>query len=180
MCISNVVALLILNFKYSFNQLKINKMKIKSMFTAFTLKALVITVITIGFAGFAKCDAQSIVGKWSGVSVKNYFSAEYAKVVGKSMEEKTAKEAGNSAIEYKSDHTFIMTFSAPNNPEVTTMKGVWSLTGDQLKSTLEPKYNPRKTTTTATVAINGNTLVTTAVMPAPSRISKTISTGTKM
>ena len=156
-------------------------MKIKSMFTAFTLKALiVITFITVGFAGFTKCDAQSIVGKWNGVSVKNYFSAEYAKVMGKPMEEKTAKEAGNSAIEYKSDHTFIMTFSAINDPEVTTMKGTWNLTGDQLKSTLEPKYNPRKMTTTATVSINGNTMVTTAVMPPPSRISKTISTSTRM
>jgi Lipocalin-like domain len=176
-----VIALPDLNFIYSINQLKMNKMKIKSMFITFTLKALMVAIfITLGFAGFTKCDAQSIVGKWNGVSVRNYFSAEYAKVMGKPMEEKSVKEAGNSAIEYKSDHTFIMTFSALNNPEVTTMKGVWSLTGDQLKSTLEPKFNPRKMTTTATVEINGNTMVTTAVMPAPSRISKTISTGTKM
>ena len=155
-------------------------MKIKSIFSAFLKAFSLIVCITIGFGASTKCNAQSIVGKWNGVSVKNYFSAEYAKVVGKSMEEKTVKEAGNSAIEYKSDHTFIMSFSALNNPEVTTMKGTWSLTGDQLKSTLEPKYNPQKMTTTATVSINGNTMVTTAVMPAPSRISKTISTGTRM
>jgi hypothetical protein len=73
-----------------------------------------------------------------------------------------------------------MTFSALNDPEVTTMKGTWSLAGDQLKTTLEPKYNPKKMTTTATISINGNTMVTTAVMPAPSRIIKTISTGTRM
>jgi hypothetical protein len=156
-------------------------MKIKSMFTAFTLKALlVITCITVGFAGFTKCDAQSIVGKWNGVSVKNYFSDDYAKVIGKPMEEKTAKEAGNSAVEFKSNHTFIMTFSALNDTAVTTMKGTWNLTGDQLKSTLEPKYNPQKMTTTATVSINGNTMITTAVMPPPARISKSISTSTKM
>jgi hypothetical protein len=155
-------------------------MKIKSIFSAFSLKTLPLVIgITIVIAGFTECNAQSIVGKWNGVSVKNYFSAEYAKVAGKSMEEKTVKEAGNSAIEYKSDHTFIMTFSAPNDPEVTTIKGTWSLTGDQLKSTLEPKFNPQKMTTTATVSINGNTMITTAVMPAPSRISKTISTGTR-
>jgi len=156
-------------------------MKIKSMSSAFSIKALLaIICMIVGFAGFDKCDAQSIVGKWNGVSVKNYFSAEYAKVAGKSMEEKTMKEAGNSAIEYKSDQTFIMTFSAPNDPEVTTMKGTWSLTGDQLKTTFEPKYNPRKMTTTATVSINGNTMITTAVMPAPSRVIKTISTSTRM
>ena len=156
-------------------------MKIKSLFIAFTVRALlIITFITVGFAGFGKCDAQSIVGKWKGVSVKNYFSAEYAKVAGKSMEEKTAKEAGNSAIEFKSDHTFIMTFSPPNDPEVTTMTGTWTLTGDQLKSTLEATYNPRKVETAATISITGNTLTTTATMTPPSRISKTISTSTRM
>ena len=156
-------------------------MKIKSMSSAFSIKALLaIICMIVRFAGFAKCDAQSIVGKWNGVSVKNYFSAEYAKVAGKSMEEKTMKEAGNSAIEYKPDHTFIMTFSAPNDPEVTIMKGTWNLTGDQLKITFEPKYNPQKKTTTATVSFNGNTMITTAVIPAPSRIVKTISTSTRM
>ena len=156
-------------------------MKTISMFRVFSLKALLIIICTlVGIAGSNKCNAQSIVGKWNGVSVKNYFSSEYAKVAGKSMEEKTMKEVGNSAIEYKPDHTFIMTFSAPNDPEVTTMKGTWSLTGDQLKITFEPKYNPQKKTTTATVSINGNTMITTAEMSPPSRIIKTISTSTRM
>ena len=96
------------------------------------------------------------------------------------MEEKFQKDAGSSDIEYKSDHTFVMNFSAVNSPEVTTMKGTWSLTGDELTSTLETQYNPQKTTTTATVSINDNTMVTTAVIPAPSRIVKTISTSTRM
>jgi hypothetical protein len=161
--------------------LKISAMKIQSRFTAFTVKALlVITCIIVGFAGFSKSNAQAIVGKWNGVSVKNYFSDAYAKAMGKQMEEKTVKEAGNSAIEFRSDHTFIMTFSAPNNPEVTTIKGTWSLTGDQLKSTLEPKYNPQKMTTAATISISGNTMVTTAVMQPPSRIIKSISTSTRI
>jgi len=156
-------------------------MKIKLMFTAFTVKSFIVIIfIIVGFAGFSKCFAQSIVGKWNGVTVKNYFSTQYAKVTGKSMEEKTVKEAGNSSIEYKSDHTFIMTFSALNDPAVTTMKGSWTLTGDQLKSLLEPTYNPQKLTTTATVSITGNTLITTAVMPPPSRISKTTSTSIRM
>jgi hypothetical protein len=147
----------------------------------FILKALlIISGITFGFAGLNNCNAQSIVGKWDGVSVKNYFSTDYAKVAGKSMEEKTVKEAGHSSIEYKPDHTFIMDFSAPNDPEVTTINGTWSLAGDQLKTTLEPKYNPQNMTTTATVSINGNTMITTAVMSAPSRIIKTISTSTRM
>jgi hypothetical protein len=156
-------------------------MKSKSTFAFFSLKTVFLIIcITIGFASFTKCDAQSIVGKWKGISVKNYYSAEFAKQTGKSMEEKTSKETGNSDIEYKADHTFIMNFSAPNSSDVTTMKGIWSLSGDQLKFTLEPQYNPKKTTTNATISIQGNTLVTTAVIPPPARIIKTISTGERM
>lgn len=156
-------------------------MKIKSMSESLSLKTFIaFACMTVAFAAFTKCYAQSIVGKWNGVSVKNFYSKDYAKVTGKTMEEKTVKEAGNSAIEYKSDHTFIMTFSAPNDTQVTTIKGTWSLAGDQLKSTLEPKYNPRKMTTVATISVSGNTLVTTAEIPSPSRISKTISTSTRM
>jgi hypothetical protein len=73
-----------------------------------------------------------------------------------------------------------MTFSAPKNPEVTTMKGTCGLTGNELRLTLEPQYNPRKMTTTSTFSINGNTMVTTTIIPPPSRIVKTISTCTKM
>ncbi len=150
-------------------------------FTNLNLKTLFIIIcITIGFAGFIKCDAQSIVGKWKGVAVKNFYSAEFAKKTGKSMEEKSDKEAGHSEVEYKSNHTFTMSFSAPNNADITAMKGTWSITGDQLKSTLEPQYNPRKMTTTATVLINGKTMVVTSIIPPPSRISKTISTSVRM
>jgi Domain of unknown function (DUF5004) len=133
-----------------------------------------------GFSLLTTCGAQSVVGKWKGVSVKNYYSAEYAKQVGKSMEEKTAKEAGNSEIIYNADHTFIMNMSAPNSTEIITMKGMWAVTQDQLKLTLEPQYNPKKMTTTATFTINGNTMVTTADIAPPSRIIKTISVATKI
>jgi hypothetical protein len=133
-----------------------------------------------GFSLLTTCGAQSVVGKWKGVSVKNYYSAEYAKQVGKSMEEKTAKEAGNSEIIYNADHTFIMNMSAPNSTEIITMKGMWAVTQDQLKLTLEPQYNPKKMTTTSTFTINGNTMVTTADIAPPSRIIKTISVATKI
>ena len=156
-------------------------MKLKLNFTGFTLKVIfLITYATVGFAGTTLCTAQSIVGKWKGVSEKRFYSEQGAKMMGKSMEERSSKEAGNSDIEYKADHTFIMNFSALNSSEVTTMKGTWSLMGDQLKLTLEPQFNPKKLTTTATISINGNTLITTAVFPALSRVIKTISTSTRM
>ena len=148
----------------------------------FSLRKILILTICIffGFSILTTCEAQSIVGKWKGVSVKNYYSSEYAKQIGKSMEEKTAKEAGNSEITYNADQTFIMNMSAPNSTDVMTMKGVWAVTQNQLKLTLEPKYNPQKMTTTSTFTINGNTMETTATMAPPSRIIKTIAVSTKI
>lgn len=161
--------------------IKKKKMTNKSVFTACAGKALlVISFSTFGLAAFTICNGQSIIGKWKGVSVKNYYSAAYAKEAGKSVDEKSAKEIGNSAIEYKSDHTFLITFSAINDPQVTSMNGTWSQTGDQLKLTMEPKYNPQKMTTTATFSISGNTMLMTAVIPQPSRIIKTVSLSTRM
>ncbi len=95
------------------------------------------------------------------------------------MEEKFAKDVGNSEMNYLADHTFIMTFSAPNSSDVTTMKGTWNVSGDQLKFTLEPQYNPQRISTTATFSISGNTMVTIAIIDPPARIIKTISTATR-
>ena len=119
-------------------------MKLKLNFTGFTLKVIfLITYATVGFAGTTLCTAQSIVGKWKGVSEKRFYTEKGAKMMGKQMEGESEKP-GYSSIEYKADHTFIQNFSGPNNSEVTAMMGTWSLTGDQLKITLEPKYNPKK------------------------------------
>ena len=96
------------------------------------------------------------------------------------MEEKTAKETGNSEIIYNMDNTFIMTMSPLNSSDVMTMKGTWAVTKDQLKLTLEPKYNPKIMTTTATYTISGNTKETTTVMEPPSRIIKSISIATRI
>jgi len=156
-------------------------MAIQVMFSVRYVQALLITIFcTIGFTGITSCAAQSIIGKWKGVSAMIYYSAEYAKESGKSTEERTAKETGNSTVDYKADHSFVMTFSPPTSKEITTMNGTWALNSDQLTMKLEPKFNPRQTSTTATIAIQGNTMLMTAVIPAPSRISKTISTCTRM
>jgi hypothetical protein len=141
---------------------------------------VVFIACVICFSGITICRAQSLIGKWKGVSVKNYFSAAYAKEIGRSMEEKTSKEVGNSEIDYIADHTFILTFSPPNSSDVTTMKGTWSATGDQLKITMEPQYNPRKTSVLGTFTVTGNTMVTTVVIAPPSRIVKTVSTGIRL
>jgi hypothetical protein len=156
-------------------------MKIKSAFSVFHLKPIVaFAFITLGLAFFNQLNAQSIIGKWNGVSVKNYYSADYAKVTGKPMEEKTAKEIGQSSIEYKSDHTYILSFTPVNDSKATIMKGSWVLNGDQLQSTFEAAYNPRHTAVTTTVLVTGNTMVTTSIIAPPSRITKSISISTRM
>jgi filamentous hemagglutinin family protein len=140
----------------------------------------VIALLVIGLTAFTTCDAQSIVGKWKGVSVTNYYSDDYAKQMGKSMEEKLAKETGNSEIDYNADHSFKMIFYETNSSEATIMKGTWSVAGDQLKLTLESQFNPKGTSTNAHFTINGNTMVTTAVIAPPARIIKTVSTSTRL
>jgi hypothetical protein len=136
--------------------------------------------IVIGFSSLSTCEAQSVVGKWKGVSVQNYYSPEYARQIGKSSDEKLAKDVGNSEIIYQADHTFIMNISATTGSDIITIKGVWAVTLDQLSLTVEPKYNPSKTTTMATFTIHGNTMETTAILPPPSRIVKTVSVATRI
>lgn len=140
-------------------------------FIAVTARSVCFIIALVFFSGNTTCCAQSLLGKWKGVSVENYFSETYAKELGRSMEKKSSKEAGQSEIEYVADHTFVLTFAAPNSSEVTTMKGTWAVTGDQLAITMEPHYNPRKISTVATFMVTGNTMVTTVAISPPSRNS---------
>jgi hypothetical protein len=138
------------------------------------------SAILVLTSAFGNCFAQPVMGKWRGVSLKNYYSAQYAKEAGASMVERTAEETGNSEIEFLADHSFVLLFSPAHSTEVTTMKGTWILTGDKLPSAFEPKFNPRKTTTNSTISINANTMIMTSVIAPPSRNIKTISTSKRI
>ena len=140
----------------------------------------VMICMTIGLLICINCGAQNIVGKWKGVSVTNYYSDDYARQVGKSMEEKLAKDAGNSEIDYNADHSFTMIFYETNGSEATIMKGTWNAVGDQLTLTLDPQFNPQKKSTVASFSIHGDTMVTTAIIAPPARIIKTVSTATRL
>ncbi len=155
-------------------------MKLTLNSTTFILKTIfIITCATVGVAGITQCTAQSIVGKWKAVSETRFYTEKGAKMMGKSMEGQPEKP-GYSSIEYKADNTFIQNFSGQNNSEVTAMMGTWSLTGDQLKITLEPQYNPKKIASSYTISINGNTLITTVKTPASTLVIKMITTSTRM
>jgi Lipocalin-like domain len=143
-------------------------------------RILFLLVCIFSFTACIPGNAHAIVGKWKGGSAKIYYSAEYAKEKGKAMEEMTAAQMGNYVYEFKSDNRFVETMTSASDPKLVTMNGTWNLTGDKVQITLEPKFNPQKTTTTSTVAISGNTMVNTSVMPPGSRIVKMISTSTRM
>jgi hypothetical protein len=167
-------------------------MKIKSMFTAFTLKALlIITCITVGFAGFTKCKAQSPAGKWNRVSGKQYYIPEAAKTLGKAFVEVPMSSAGSSVIEIKADHTYSKTLSGKYQPKPVTLTGTWSVSGNQFEMKADPnqaapKANPMGITApaTTTFSLSGNILTVSIPVsgdnPMTSKISKIEETYEKM
>src|SRR5450432_1738156 len=172
--------------------IKINKMKINSLFTAFTLKALlVITCIIVGFTPLTKCDAQSPAGKWNRVSGKQYFTPESAKKLGKAFVEVSTASAGSSLIEIKTDHTYSKTLSGKYQPKPVTLTGTWSVSGNQFEMKMDahqadPKTNPTGNTasTTTAISVSGNTITVSVPVsgdnPMTSKINKIEETYKKM
>ena len=163
---------------YNNHQPFLTQLKTKTMkSTPLNFTALFIFLCTIGFAGFTKCEAQAIVGKWKGVSAKFVYSAG-AKQMGKEMEEQL-NEIRNHHYEFKSDHSFILTSAAHNSTETMVLKGTWRLSGDQLTTTLDahqpdPEYNPEKgeASDTMIIQISGNTLIMTEIQKNNSTVNK--------
>ncbi len=139
------------------------------MFTAFSLKALlIITCITIGFAGFTKCDAQSIVGKWKVISIKMFFNAQ-----GRAPVEHATPPNEIYQFEFKPDKTYIVT-------DVTGVQtGTWSVSGNQL-TMKAPEEEGRGRT--STFSITGNKMIRMEIAPPPyNKVqSKTEFTSTRM
>ena len=140
--------------------------------------ALIIFLCTISFASLTECQAQAIVGKWKGVSVKFIYIAG-AKHMNKEMEELQSKGVGNQHYEFQSDHRFILTSAALNSTETMVLKGTWRLSGDQLTTTLDahqpdPEYNPEKEDAyeNMIIQINGNTLIMTEMQKSNSTVNK--------
>ncbi|MBC7382886.1 MAG: hypothetical protein H7296_07800 [Bacteroidia bacterium] len=60
------------------------------------------------FSRLMVVDAQSaIVGKWTEVSAKQFFTPEGAKQAGKPVIEKQTSPNDKLELEFKSDHTYI-------------------------------------------------------------------------
>jgi hypothetical protein len=141
-------------------------------FKAFALKAILILTSTIvGFSGFTKSDAQSIVGKWKEVSGKDFCTAKGVKATGKQFLPQ-APQMGGQILEFRSDHTFTSSELMNWVPSSVKLTGTWTLSGDQLNTKLDlhqqdPMSNPTKdaVTTVYTITINGNNMVLSLQMP---------------
>ena len=130
-------------------------MKTKSMFRVFSLKALVaIVCITVGFAGFTKCNAQSIVGKWHRTGATNFridkatgketplFTAEQQK----QYDQATDENEYNELLEFKSNNTYVSKVSAKGK-EPTEHTEKYSLSGNKLDMNIPPVHNEKTTIT---------------------------------
>jgi len=129
-------------------------MKTKSTFTAFTLKVIiVITFITLGFAGFRKCDAQSIVGKWHRGGTKIFVTDKtngtqkpLSAQEQKQFDDAAIANGYNETVEFKSNNTYISKVSAKGmEPKERTEK--YSLSGNKLDMNIPLVHNEKTTIT---------------------------------
>jgi len=104
--------------------------------------------------------AQSIVGKWYQVTVKQYFTDEGAKKYGKPFIVTDMSTVGTVISEFKSDHTYTTT-SGNQDGASRTYSGAWSMDGNVLTMT------DQKATATvqSTVTVKSGILVMETLHP---------------
>jgi hypothetical protein len=131
-------------------------MKIKSMFTTISLKAMLIfSFITFSFSGFTKCDAQSIVGKWKVVSVKIFLLAG-----GASEHQLQAQDIYE--FEFKPDHSYVV-----DHGPGSTDTGTWSVSGNQLTMIAPAEQREGSKGRNSPFSITGNKMILTLVAVPP-------------
>jgi hypothetical protein len=99
------------------------------------LRNLFIGIISVCSSIFPNNSfAQTIVGKWNQVTVKQYLSDEGAKKYGKPFIVTDMATIGTVVSEFKSNHTYVTT-SGNSEGESRTYSGSWSLDGNVLTMT---------------------------------------------
>ena len=132
-------------------------MKIKSMFTAFSLKALVFIICVItGFTSLSECRAQtSVIGKWKVVSVKLFLNAG-------SPVEHSIPPTDIYEFEFKPDHTYVVT-----DEPGSTSTGTWSVSGNQLTMIAPAEQKKGMKGRISTFSITGNKMIRTVIAEPP-------------
>ena len=125
------------------------------------LKYLFIGFISLcSFISTKNSFAQSIVGRWNQVTVKQYLTDEGAKKYGKPFIVTDMSTIGTVVSEFKSDHTYVTT-SGNSDGGSRTYSGSWSLDGNVLTMT------DQKATATvqSTVTLKSDELVLETLHP---------------
>ena len=138
------------------------------------LKTVALVIAFSASSAFTCCQAQSIVGKWKMVSTTSYFTAEGTAKQGKETYTNAVPSTASIISEFKPDHTYLTTTSSESSPTPHILAGNWSLTGDRLTITVDPKYKPGKEleSSTITISITGNTMIMTNNIIANPMVSK--------
>jgi hypothetical protein len=129
-------------------------MKTQSMFTSSILKIFIVITYITGFAGFAKCDAQSIIGKWHRAATGSF---KIDKATGKETpvftpeqqkqyDQATAANEYNELLEFKSNNTYVSNVSAKGKA-ATEHTGNYSLSGNNLDMNIPLVHNEKTTIT---------------------------------
>ena len=124
-------------------------------------KNLFIGVISIcSLISSKNAVAQSIVGKWNQVTVKQYLTDEGAKKYGKPFVVTDMSTIGTVVNEFKSNHTYVTT-SGNKDGASRTFSGSWSMDGNVLTMT------DQKATATvqSTVSVKSDVLVMETLYP---------------
>lgn len=139
-------------------------------------------LIFLGSTSIISCKAQTVEGKWKGMSYTYYYSKEGAVKYGKLSQTVSLADMGTVIIEYKSDHTFITTNQVITSTVINTMKGGWRVQGDQLTITVEPASHTVKghESKTSTIILSLNKMIIVDNSPPGNPITKMETTYQKM
>src|ERR1700733_204432 len=131
----------------------------KNFFLTISFK-LILLAAFFTFSATTACEGQAIVGKWKFISTTMYFTPEGAAAQGQPSRVNPVSSSATITSEFKSDHTYVTITKMSNDPTITTLGGNWSVRGDQLTITVDPKYKPQPgvESSTLTISISGNTL----------------------
>jgi hypothetical protein len=145
-------------------------------------RKLLILAFFFTFSAVMACEGQAIVGKWKFISTTMYFTPEGAADQGQASRINPVSSTADITSEFKSDHTYITITKMLNNQTITAIGGNWSLNGDQLTITVDPKYKPQPgvESSTLTISISGKTLIMSNHMMSNKMVSKMVTTAERI
>jgi hypothetical protein len=120
-----------------------------------------VTLFILCMSVLGNSNAQTVVGKWKEVSMKNYYTAQEAKESGEKFTEHPPYTEAQVLV-FKADHSFTTNQWMSWIPGTLQLSGTWSLTGNQLSTKLDTGQPDPRNDPTPEAALNIYTLSITA------------------